>query len=675
MKLKKPVKLNKSVKLKKSMKLKKSEKQKWGVSHKLKNVLYLYQLAWQYDKKYLFYLFLQFLLSTIEPFVIIIFPKLILDKILGGEAFFRVIVLVAVVVVSLLLTRNGLTVSKSKGELEGEFLMIQLRLLCNKINMTTAYEDIENPAYLDMRDRACQIIWNSSYFNTFAFSFANLLSGLLQLAGILAVITILDGRIIVILFILFAGNMAYQITVQKKNHDIDKDTAQIRRKWDYLDRVATDFQYGKMIRLEALSGWLGDKARQNREDFYEKQKSIINNNRKVTILGSVFSCLQEFGIYIYLIYKVMYDNLTIGSFTMYLAAVNRFSASLSSILDNIIQLDKYNLFMEDFRNFLSTHPVYEPSNESSNNTSNESSNNTSNKSSYKTSNNKSHKSNTNHKPSHERNHDSSYIPSHESSHENNMKSVSADKLTIEFRHVSFRYPRTDKWVLKDINLMIYPGEKISLVGDNGAGKTTLIKLMTGLYTPTEGSILLNNKDSREYEFGSYQKFFGAVFQDYKIFAFTICENITLGEKIEEEKIEKALSQSGLKEKVEELSDKVDTYMSKKFEEQGVELSGGEQQKLSLARALYLDTPVLILDEPTANLSPLAEYDIYKQYYQMTEKKTAVFVSHRLSSSLFCDRVILLKNGTITECGSHDSLMEQKGTYYDMFQLQAGYYND
>lgn len=629
---KRPVKHKKPVKDKKPMKLKR------GVSHKIKNVLYLYQLAWQYDKKYLFYLFLQFLLSTIEPFVIIIFPKLILDRILGGGSFIHVILLVAAVTGTMLIIRNGLTIAKVKGELEGEFLMILLRLLCNKINMTTAYEDIENPTYLDMRDRACQIIWNSSYFNYYAFSFANLLSGLLQLAGILAVITMLDGRILVILFLLFAVNMAYQIKVQKRNHDIDKDTAQIRRKWDYLDRVATDFQYGKMIRLEALSGWFGDKSRQNRMEFYEKQKSLINNNKKVTILGSVFSCLQELGIYIYLIYKVIYDNLTIGSFSMYLAAVNRFSASLSSILDNTIQINKYNLFMEDFKNFLSTHPVQDSS------------------------------------------HKSEQESSQEQNNERNITSVTGEKPTIEFRHVSFRYPRTDKWILKDINIIIHPGEKISLVGDNGAGKTTLIKLLTGLYTPTEGNILLNGKDSREYDFGSYQRFFGTVFQDYKIFAFTIRENITLRDKVkdektEEEKMEKVLLQSGLKEKIEGLTYNVDTYMSKKFEEQGVELSGGEQQKLSLARALYLDAPVLILDEPTANLSPIAEHDIYKQYYQMTEGKTALFVSHRLSSSLFCDRVVLLEQGTITECGSHDSLMEHGGTYANMFQLQAGYYND
>lgn len=596
-------------------------KQKKGVSHKLQNVFYLYQLAWQYDKKYLFYLFLQFLLSLMEPFVIIIFPKLILDKILERGSFLEVLLLVSGVAGTMLVTRNGLTTAKLKGELEGEFLMIRLRLLCNKVNMTTAYEDIENSAYLDMRDRACQIIWNSTYFNTFAFSFVNLLSGLLQLAGILAVLTMLDGRIIFILFLLFAVNMTYQIMIQKKNHAIDKETAQIRRKWEYLDRVATDFQYGKMIRLEALSAWFVDKSRENREEFYKKQKFIIHNNTKVTVLGSVFSSLQELGIYIYLIYKVIYDALTIGSFSMYLVAVNRFSAALSSILDNALQLNKYNLFMEDFRNFLSAHPVCEPS------------------------------------------------------QKQHMKPVTADKLTIEFKKVSFRYPRTDNWILKDITFTIHPGEKISLVGDNGAGKTTLIKLLTGLYSPTKGNILLYGKDSKEFDFESYQRIFGAVFQDYKIFAFTLSENITMGVKTEEEKLEKVLLQSGLKEKVESLSYKADTYMSKKFEEQGVELSGGEQQKLSLARALYLDAPVLILDEPTANLSPLAEHDIYKQFYQMTEGKTAFFVSHRLSSSLFCDKVILLENGTITECGSHNSLMEQGGAYFEMFQLQAGYYND
>ncbi len=591
-----------------------------GIFLKLKNVFYLYHLAWQYDKKYLFYLFLQFLLSLINPFVIIVFPKLILDEILGDGSFLKVILLVSGMTGILSVTRIGLTAAKQKGELEGEFLMIRLRLLCNKINMTTAFENIENPAYLDMRDRACQIIWNSTYFNSFAFSFANLLSGLLQLAAILAMITVLDVRIILILFLLFTVNMGYQIIIQKKNHAIDKETAQIRRKWDYLDRVVTDFQYGKMIRLEALSDWLVGKSGENREEFYNKQKSIINNNTRVTVLGSVFACLQELGIYAYLIYKVIYDGLTIGSFSMYLAAVNQFSASLSSILGSTIIMNKYNLYMEDFRRFLLPHPEQIQN------------------------------------------------------HKHNPEPDAMDKLTIEFQHVSFRYPRTETWSLKDINLMIRPGEKISLVGDNGAGKTTLIKLMTGLYYPTEGKILLNGKDIRDYDYGSYQKKFAAVFQDYKIFAFTMGENITMGEVNETEKIGKALEQSGLREKAESLAYKTDTYMGKKFEEQGVELSGGEQQKLSLARALYRDAPVLILDEPTANLSPLAEHDIYKHYYQMTENKTAVFVSHRLSSSLFCDKVVLLENGAITEYGSHDALMEQGGTYSEMFRLQAMSYH-
>lgn len=590
----------------------------------LKNVFYLYHLAWQYNKKYLFYLLLHFLVTAIDPFVVVIFPKLILDEILGNRPFLNVILLVLCITGLFLVTRNGMVAAKQKGELEGEYLMIRLRLLVNKANMTTAFKNIEDPAYLDMRDQACQIIWNSTYFNTFAFSFANLSSGFLQMAGIIAIISMLNWMIIFILLLLFALNMGYQIIMQKKNYILDKETARIRRRWEYLDEVVTDFKYGKMIRLESLSDWLLGKSRENRDEFYNKQKSMIQNNTKVTILGSLIAGIQEFGIYAYLIYKIIYEEMMIGNFYMYLSAVNQFSVSLSSILSSIIQLNKYSLYMMDFRKFLQLNSEY---------------------------------------------------MKEESEH--NLKPDVTDKYTIEFDHVFFRYPRTEKWILKDINLVIGSCEKITLVGDNGAGKTTLIKLLMRLYPPTKGKILLNGTDICEYDYSSYQKMVAAVFQDYKIFAFTIGENILMGEKNKSngKRLEKVIEQSGLKEKVETLTNKMDTYMGRKFEEQGMELSGGEQQKLSVARALFQDAPILILDEPTANLSPIAEHDIYKHYYQMAENKITVFVSHRLSSSRFCDKVVLLENGIITEYGSHEALMQQGGTYAEMFRLQAQYYND
>lgn len=590
----------------------------------IKNIFYVYRLAWQYNKKYLFYLLLNLLLSPIDPFVLIIFPKLILDEITSNGSFVKIVLFSLSMVGIFFITKNGLTLAKQKGEIEGEALMIQLRLLCNKVNMTTAFENTENPEYLNMKERATQIIWNSTYFNTFSFSFVNLLSGLLQIIGIISLIIFLNPIIILILLILFISNLIYQTHIQKKNFKIDQETSPIRRKWSYLDTVVTDFKYGKMIRLDSISNWLINKATQNRTEFYNKQKDIVNNNTKVYILGSVIGCLQECGVYIYLIYQVIYSLISIGSFTMFLSAVNQFSASLSLLLNNITSLNKYSLYVDDFKNFLS-------------------------------------------------------LDSQDKAMEQTLLVLpELEKAPIlEFVNVSFRYPRTEKWILQDINIKILPGEKISLVGDNGAGKTTLIKLILRLYEPTEGEILLNGINIHKINFSSYQRLFATVFQDYKVFAFTLAENIVMNQVNESDsvKLNNVISQSGLTEDIEKLPYEIDTYLGKKFEEEGIELSGGQQQKLTIARALYRNAHILILDEPTANLSPIAEHDLYEKYYSMAKEKTAIFVSHRLTSTRFSDKIVLLDQAKIAEYGDHEMLMKLNGLYANMFRLQAKYYED
>lgn len=246
---------------------------------------------------------------------------------------------------------------------------------------------------------------------------------------------------------------------------------------------------------------------------------------------------------------------------------------------------------------------------------------------------------------------------------------------IELQDVSFRYPGAEKDTLAHINLTIQPGEKLAIVGLNGAGKTTLIKLMCGFLDPTEGKVLLNDADIRTYNRRDYYKLFSAVFQDFSVLDVTIAENIAqTDENIDRSLMEHCIEQAGLTEKIVGLSKGVGTHIGKVFED-GIHLSGGELQRLMLARALYKNAPIIILDEPTSALDPIAESDIYNKYNELTDGRMAVYISHRLASTRFCDRIILIAEGGIDEVGTHEELIARNGHYAELFEIQSRYYRE
>ncbi|MCR5756040.1 MAG: ABC transporter ATP-binding protein/permease [Acetatifactor sp.] len=247
-----------------------------------------------------------------------------------------------------------------------------------------------------------------------------------------------------------------------------------------------------------------------------------------------------------------------------------------------------------------------------------------------------------------------------------------NRYELSFSHVSFKYHGTEEYILKDISLKFHIGEKLALVGRNGAGKTTLIKLLLRLYEPTEGSIQLNGIDIGKYDYDEYLQIFSVVFQDFTLFDFPLDENIAGGETVDEERIQQVLEQMGLSERVEEMPQKEHTLLYHETGE-GVALSGGEAQKVAIARALYKDAPFVILDEPTAALDPIAEAEVYENFDSLIGEKTAIYISHRMSSCKFCDRIIVLNQGEIAEEGSHDILLSQGGIYADLYQTQAAYY--
>lgn len=246
---------------------------------------------------------------------------------------------------------------------------------------------------------------------------------------------------------------------------------------------------------------------------------------------------------------------------------------------------------------------------------------------------------------------------------------------IEFKNLSFKYPNTDRFILKNINLTLEAGETLSIVGVNGAGKTTFVKLLCRFYEPTEGEILINGISANKIVLNEYYNLLSVVFQDYKLFPFTIHENISMNLQYDQKKMSSCVEKIGLQKRINDLPKNIDTMLFKEFDSEGIELSGGEGQKLAISRALYRDTPIVIFDEPTSALDPIAEYDIYKNFDKLADGRSAIYISHRLSSTRFTDKVAVFSDGYIAEYGSHSELMRiDNGIYRNMFEMQMHYYS-
>lgn len=395
--------------------------------------------------------------------------------------------------------------------------------------------------------------------------------------------------------------------------------AKWQRKSEYMKREVTDFMFAKEIRLFGLKDWLVDKYKTLQK---ERLNAQIRNEKVQFIVALVSSSItagMQLFVYIYLIYKVSHGEVDIGDFTLYIASATTMFNYLNTLLVSIAELLQRSRQVDDFRSFM----AYDGGDDT----------------------------------------------------DKGKELPHLDSYEFEFRNVSFKYPNADKYALKDLSLTIRSGERLAVVGLNGAGKSTFIKLLLRLYEPTIGEILLNGVNIKEYSKQSYYKLFSPVFQDVALFAFPLAENVSMQppEKTDKELAKRCLIDAGMHTKLNELPDGVSTEILKVIYDDGVELSGGEQQKLTFARALYKNAPVVLLDEPTAALDALAESKLYNDFDKLIGSKTAVYISHRLSSTQFCQNVAMFKDGQLEEYGTHDDLMKKDGAYAEMFRIQAQYY--
>lgn len=583
-----------------------------------KNIIYAVRLVWKCDKKLMFgHLLHSFTATLFGQFIQnILFLKVLLG-ILDSDGDFREYVITLLMFLGVCILVNG-TQWLSSYIISASNKYV-LKVLNNQIfekALTLDVDCYENPEFYDKYQRATNVLaW--SYFDRVCEVVAQILGSIVTLCMVIGTVTSIDP--VYLLFLLPVALVFFVETMKSKLvYKRDLEMTKNNRIKAYIQRTVFLKDFSKDMRTSNIFAVLMYRFKA----AIDANVMILKNyGLRLFIYSTVSSLFSEFipviGTYAYAAYQFVFSSsLTVSGFSVVLAAINSVKEGTMAVARNFDGLVQMALYFQNLREFFE----YEP------------------------------------------------------------KIVSGEREpgefeSLEFRNVSFRYPSADKNSLENISFRINKGETFALVGVNGAGKSTLVKLLLRFYDPAEGEILYNGVNIKEYKLDSYRNSFGAVFQDYKNFALSVFENVIGHECDAEDKqrAEAALRQSGIWEKISALPDGGDTVITKEFNKDGIGLSGGENQKVSAARLFAKDFQFAVLDEPSSALDPIAEYKMYEELIKATESKAVLYISHRLSSAVLSDKIIVIGGGRVLQQGTHAELMKQEGTYKEMFTLQASSY--
>lgn len=581
---------------------------------------YFYGIAWRLKKTYFIAIISDILVRGFSPFINIFIPKLIIDELLGERDVSTLVVLVAALVLLNLLastTRNTITYFSSKYHC---FFKQRFDEMLSEKCMSMDFSNTENADVLAQREKALRGM--DAKFGSLEIMTSTLnalLSAVITLVGTVYVVGSLSPLLLAALVAVTVGNMFIVQRLSKNSVQFYKDQIEVHRKYGYYTWDLKQFRYGKDIRIYNGVPLIAQRIYNYVNKEWYMQRSFNRKQNRYTIMTTLLSAAQQAWLYGYLGVRVVKSIITIGEFQMLVTAAFGFATSLRSIVENAIALARTVEYMNEYRIFLQLPDT----------------------------------SRTGKK----------HIPG-------------TAEHTIEFCNVSFKYPNAESYSLKNVSITLDVGRKLSVVGRNGAGKTTFIKLLCRLYDPTDGVVMLDGVDIREYDLDEYRALISVVFQDFKLLSFTVRENIAAGGITDDERVLEATHMAGFDERLNTLENGLDTSLYKDFDKHGVEFSGGEGQKIAIARAVYKDAPITVLDEPTAALDPMAEYDIYNRFDNLIGDKTAIYISHRLSSCRFCDSIAVFKDGEIVQCGHHNELVKDTdGEYHTMWSAQAKYYTE
>lgn len=585
----------------------------------LKGFAFFLKQGWKYDKKYIIWLFLLQIVTAITSIASALLPKMVIDELTGLQRV-QYLILYVLLFAGWICISSGLTSFLTKDcfthrcrvDAAFGFEMHEKLALAD-------YSNLESPEFHDMQEKAKKFL--TCDYHGFGYLLdcgANIIGQIITIAGLIVILSTMEFWFI----LLFAGLAVIASLIEskatKKAMSLSMEVVKHSRRWSYYAELFEQAKYGKEIRINNMAQWLLDREKQvvakANENIAQQNNCYIASGVKRA--GLTF--LQQSASYGVLIWKVLSGSLSIGSFTMCISAVTSFSTAMRNLMDRLTEIRAYDFYYAQLDEYL-------------------------------------------------------HIPQLLRAGE--KRAIPCKEHCIEFCNVGFRYPDSKEWALRHVNLVIEPGQRLALVGENGSGKTTLIKLLCRLYTPTEGVILMDGIDIQEYDYDQYLAQFAAVFQDFQLFDCSIRDNILLGKTMKDDQLDEIIEQVGLRSKVETLHQGKDTAVGRRFDEKGFEPSGGEAQKIVLARALTQNAPMIILDEPTAAMDPRAEYELYCGFDSLIGEKTAVYISHRLSVCRFCDQIAVLQHGNLIEYGTHDELLAKQAQYAELYEMQAQYYTE
>ena len=588
------------------------------------NMVYLAKCTKEYLPSLLWWTAVSVALKVAVPTIEMYLPRMIIDELTGGRSLQRLIVITVSVSFLIAVLGNFVKFSEkyvyNKKNLMGSYYIRKASLkglVCDYANKETEeFRTLQQESYA-----MCQN--NESTLRNVYYAWIGFFSGAIGFVFYSAILTALHIAVLSFLIASTAAGYFVGIKATKWLAENNAEKAKYNHKFGYIDSVAEDVKSAKDIRLYKMDSWFHRIYEDNMAAIAKWYKRYDRIVIKTSFAGASISLLREGIAYGYLIYLSFAGKISAGEFVLYFAAITGLSGWLGGIFSQLAEMNRIGMYVTKLRRYIDYPDMFRRD---------------------------------------------GGVSVHD-------KLDTPRKITLS--GVGYRYLGADGDAISDISLEIDPGEHLAIVGLNGAGKTTLVKLICGLIDPTAGQVQYGGIDVREYNRIEYYRVFSAVFQQYSLLPLSIEEVVaeTTSDKADADRVRECLETAGLWDKVSSLPDGSKHLYDKSINDGAAAFSGGEIQKLLLARAIYKDSPVLVLDEPTAALDPIAENKLYENYHEITKGKTSVFISHRLASTRFCDRIILIDGGKIVEAGTHTELLQRQGAYYELFETQAKYYRE